>query len=212
MHYLAAAVEALPVIVKEMPQPDQVLRMSESGWVAIGAIVSALVAIATGLLAFYTWKLAAKTTALADETMVGIRQADEHHQQSLMPYLVVKNLQVTLDQNPGTVAIFAVSGQIINTGVGPAVDVRIIPERVHFFENLMTLEEAPLAANGNRLIQRNVQAQMFQPSSIPHYPHARITFEYFNIFGQMGRVVFEAPGGGAHLNEISRENPTIVYR
>src|SRR5579872_733817 len=55
----------------------------------IGDYINSAVAIATALMAIFTYNLARLTRKLAAETMEGIRQTERHHQENLRPFCVL---------------------------------------------------------------------------------------------------------------------------
>lgn len=186
---LPLLLEALPVAIKEVPKSEASLfKLTESQWVAIGAIVSALVALATGALAGFTWWLAAKTSDLADETLSGIRQADEHHQQSFMPYVELDS--VTITKEAWATNAWRISGDIGNAGTGPATNVLLVLARFgsQSFTDV-TLRIAALAPGEWRELNEILRFN-HDTLDVPF----RIVVRWENVFESIGTTVVDTFG------------------
>jgi hypothetical protein len=68
--------------------------LSEPKWIALNAMVSMLAAIATVVLALYTRRMAKETKDLGRDTLDAADRADEHHQQSLWPFVALTSARV----------------------------------------------------------------------------------------------------------------------
>jgi len=135
--FASVAPAPLHVIVDAVPAPDSWARAGIR-WVIAGTIASIAVAVFNAVLAKSTSQLANQTKLLALETAkVGTeaalarRLADKHHQESLMPVLLVEAvLYVNTDLESDTLG-FELVGQIQNVGAGPATEIVVhitVPE------------------------------------------------------------------------------------
>jgi hypothetical protein len=97
------------------------LGLPEAGWMAISAIVSAGVAIATVSLALYTRRLAVETRDLVKSSAAERAQVERHHQQTMMPLVLIQAAciwRTVKDRNT-----MVLRGTIRNVGAGSATSV-----------------------------------------------------------------------------------------
>lgn len=111
-------ITATHVIVDNAPQPEHGLfGWNEPTWVAVGAIVSVVVAVATLAVALVTKELAASDEA-------DRKQAEEHHQRALSPFCVIREATSRVEGDAPQI-IFKV--QNIGAGSAVRVNVQMVP-------------------------------------------------------------------------------------
>lgn len=124
---VSVSVTAMPTVHVEQ-RPDTIAWISLGVSVAV-ALVTLLLFIATKTLATETKRLADQTATMAGETAELARdtvdasdRADEHHQQSYWPLLVVRNANVTLTRQGPQLGFECTN---VGTGPSPEATVRI---------------------------------------------------------------------------------------
>ncbi len=114
-HAVHVVVDGVARVVSNSPDVDW--------WGRAATVASAVVALFTGWLAF-------STRNLASETADSMRLADRHHQESLAPLIVARDLGVTpgssrhnIDGGSDWAQQILVTGRIKNIGNGPALQI-----------------------------------------------------------------------------------------
>lgn len=85
---------------------------------------SGLLFLATLTLAWYTARLHAATVSLAKDTVEATKVSDRHHQESLSPVCVIRDVQCNKTGAMGAAMGAATKFKIQNVGFGPAISVR----------------------------------------------------------------------------------------
>lgn len=101
---------------------------SDSGWFIFSACAAAAAALATAFLAVLTWSLASATTTMAgqakrqvDTAFDAFKQAERHHQQSLMPVVFLEATCKAETSSDGHHVVF--EGDLVNVGPGASTEV-----------------------------------------------------------------------------------------
>ncbi|HLY00914.1 MAG TPA: hypothetical protein VKR56_00305 [Candidatus Cybelea sp.] len=182
----------------------------EAGWVAISAIVSGCAAIATVLLALYTRKmaqatrkLALETTQLARDTVDASDRADEHHQQTLWPFVSITHVE----RYPIS---FGVSVKNIGTGVAVRGTVSVVTghRKMEPFEILA--EYGPIAVQGQTTVNLNVSSLEDGAGAYPEWVVFRVTFE--SIFHSTGYIDWMFRPSTGELKAGTYQPPSIMTR
>lgn len=142
--------------------------------------VTFVLMIATGVLAYKTWQLHSATVALAKDTVEATTLADRHHQESLSPLCVIRDVAWQSDERGQRIIL-----KIHNQGNGPAVQVKCtVTPRMEAFER----SQDALTIRTDSL-QAGEQTPLSRPS--PYFGQtfemAVVHLEYMNQFGEWGR-------------------------
>lgn len=194
---------------------------------ALGGTASAAVAIFTGFLAAKTAALARETKRLADKTAdlaketlesiriarVGNAVAEQHHQESQSPVVVLSAINLQFDDTmpkpePGStsgVATFKLSYRISNVGFGPALRLQVV---VHIagVQDAATVSEGALAAGevrepvGHHPIGLPVNRY---PYLLPRFPSAVLVVNYNNVYGQSRSTLYQLGASKEATNVLS---------
>jgi hypothetical protein len=228
-----AAAQAAHVVIDKF---RDVLTLTDSRWAifaakasAVAAGASALAAIATSVLALVTWNLVSKTAAMssatkemaqktsdlaketaeqAKESGLAIKQAQRHHEETLMPYLraiegirTVQVSGVTVDTYPKPVLCYnAGSVNLGNKGSGIAIKPTLYLEPPNQppieFCNSRTKRSAAIPPIGPGDFVTISEFELRIITDIPYSEEAaRQTFkfiiEYHDIFGNLFRTTYE---------------------
>jgi hypothetical protein len=81
--------------------------------------------IATAFLAWYTYKLRQATVQLASDSVEGNKLADRHHQESLMPICVIRDVEIEPEPQYSGPNTAMLAFRIHNQGLGPAVALNV---------------------------------------------------------------------------------------
>ncbi len=174
------------------------------------AIVTALMALATLGLAWYTRNLAKGTTE-------GMRQAERHHQDDLRPFCLIDFQDATdqdpfgmrIQQSPASAAAIAVRGTLRNKGKGLAKDVVVyFNRRFGSGEEYVYRLTRPVVVSGligsgetldidvsvaDRDVMQVTDAMAgwrpFEPIHIIKIDTYEIVLEYTDVFGNVFRTV-----------------------
>jgi hypothetical protein len=82
-----------------------------------------LLACATGFLGWKTSQLHQATKELAEDTVKGAKLSDRHHQESLIPVVVIRDVKCGPGLFGGSMEQLGVGFRVHNQGLGPAVAV-----------------------------------------------------------------------------------------
>ena len=162
-----------------LDQDLQIILVATTALLALftGAMANSTrqVAIKTELLAKETHELSRETAVLAKETVAATILTDRHHQEAMMPLVVLEELHIVSYQSE-----LVMSAILRNVGAGVATDVRIwigeLGEKQSF---------GPCAVNGAREVTMKVVALGNAPQEkIPIV----VTVFYDNVFGSEGKT------------------------
>ena len=164
------------------------LLATDVPWVALSAVVSATVAIATFRLARFTKDLAVETRDLARASVSQFEQAEIHHRQSVSP-MVKLSIECEVSHG-GTLVVIDVTGQALNAGPGAATAVRGTL-RVNGIDRLFEFDVASMI---NPYSDVNVREQWAIDSGTPSGGF-RYGVRYVDIFGDEGWTIQLSPTG-----------------
>lgn len=148
------------------------------------------VAFGTIALAYFTWRLAIKTNALAVEGSAAAAAAERQHRQQLMPLCKFSenNFEVRSVGTPhGLVAIFVSPGKLRNAGAGPALHVQVLVRMQTDNYGKIWAAAGPLGP-GEEISPLADLVTDFAFSSAAN--EARIEIEYEDIFQQRYVTVY----------------------
>ncbi len=185
-------------------------------WLAVSGVASTIAALVTGTLAFFTYRLAKVTSALAEDTVVASRLADRHHQEALQPLVRVEG-ELTIRHIVGPSGepneyLIVLDGEVVNVGGGPATSINILVKPDSYVERSFYL--GMLGANSTRIL-RGVQ---WRVSRTQHHPNMalwpfHLQVRYQSIFGSEGTTEqYSHSGQRTDLIDSHYMAPRVVDR
>lgn len=195
MNLFLAAVQSVQVVNTPLPvhftDSLDTIKWTDKGmfWATVGlAIVTALLfnatrsmASQTKLLAKKTADMATETAALASDTVDATDRADEHHQQSLWPLIVVSSLN---NYSSSSCSVW-----LHNIGNGPAQNVQVVLTHYDYQETAPVADTVrPLQAGDKESVNVMFFAADDQRRVHPPADVQSFVFEirYKTIFGTDG--------------------------
>jgi hypothetical protein len=173
---------------------------------AVLALATVLLAAYTGMMMRATRTVAEKTAALAQETQDLAKQtiaantlADQHHQEALTPCVVLTRGFVIGQPNE----LMLKDVDLWNVGPGPALDVRV------WIAELGEPVQVGSIASGNALT--NVQCRVITLGQTKPNESIKLVVLYKNLFGQEGRTIHFGNVGSASFTMVL-EPPSISKR
>ncbi len=163
----------------------------DTSWIAVSAIV-------TAIMAFYTRRLAAETGKALESSADQMRQAEIHHRESVSPsvFLTITCRVVRQDNT----VLLCVAGSVANLGPGAAGNVVCVVQPLGWWRKL----EADVATIVNPCSVHDFTVTWplsDEPGSDPGPIPFRYGVRYNDLFGDEGWTIQESSSGSASLLE-----------